>query len=716
MVALPGYHEGVKLESILVHRLRSASGAERLAMAAEALTDSGEKFDAGLADFIATEISPAVQWVAELPPSAQTSYLLARVATDAGDLSTAAQAWERFFQSHALRDPFHLLAYARILTDLGRFHDAVQHLRRALEQPLKHVFFARAGKLIERLAPRIDSHLRQCRIAVLGSSGSALLMPVLKALALRDRIQAEFYPGLYGSMTQEILDPASGLAKFRPDVVFLMANWRDLHLPAVTANEAEFVDSAVQRQVNLWLRLASQSRCHVVQSAYDFPLEESHGYLARSLPGGRARVIERVNARMLEAAPSHVSILDLPELQREAGKAWQDANLWYNFQQHPATEALPLLGDAMLAHVRAVLGLTRKVVVTDLDNTLWKGVIGEDGLDGIEVGPGSPAGEAHVRLQQYLLDLKARGILLAAASKNNYDDAAQPFQKHPNMLLGMEDFAAFEAHWNDKAGSIREIARKLSLGLDSFVFLDDNALEREWVRSQLPEVAVVELSASVFHYVQDLDRRRLFYALSLSAEDQARAEHYRSEAGRKHLQATSQSIDEFLAQLQLRASSVPVSDKNLARVTQLTNKTNQFNLTTRRYTEAQVHQFVEQPGCWSAAFHLADRMGDYGLIGVVFCRPGEHARQWEVDTWLMSCRVLGRQMEKYMFDRLVEAAQERGITQIIGVFQPTAKNALVRDHYPQLGFRPDAEQPGRFVYSVPSGPVTSATHILDQHP
>ncbi len=719
-----GYHESVKLESVLGHRLRAASGAEKLAVAAEALALSGGRFDAELADFMAVELTrlPAepdpltlIPWLAQLPHSATTAFLLARIATDARDLETAAQAWERFFQSHAQRDPFHLLAYARVLTDLQRFKEAALLLQRALEQPLKYVFFSRSEKLIQRLSPRIDSHLRQCRIAVLGTSGSTLLIPVLKAFALRDRIQAEFYEGLYGSATQEILDPASGLAKFRPDIVFLIASWRDLHLPAVTSDESAFSESLVERQKSLWERLAGQFGCHVVQHAFDFPVEEAYGYLARALPGGRSRVIEAVNAKLMEAAPSHVSVLDVPELQREAGKAWQDANLWYTFQQHPSTEALPALGEAMTAHVRAVLGLSRKVLVTDLDNTLWKGVIGEDGLDGIKVGPGSPAGEAHVRLQQYLLDLKARGILLAAASKNNHDDAALPFQKHAHMLLRMEDFAAFEANWNDKASSIREMARKLSLGLDSFVFLDDNPLEREWVRSQLPEVAVVELGASAFHYVQDLDRRRLFYAISLSAEDRARSEQYRGEAERKHLQATSQSIDEFLAQLQLRASCAPVVEKNMARVTQLTNKTNQFNLTTRRYTEAQVRQLVDRAGAWAGAFHLADRMGDYGLIGVVFCLPGPQAGQWEIDTWLMSCRVLGRQMEKYMFDRLVEAARERGITEIAGVFKPTQKNALVRDHYPQLGFTRAGEEAGevRYRYAVPDETAPSAIHILN---
>ena len=648
----------------------------------------------------------------DAPDTANTAYLRARIAFDAGDAESSARYWERFFALQPLRDPFHLLTYARCLADLERYDDAVFQLRRALEQRPRYAFYPRIEKLLKKLAAQTSSHLRECKAAILGTSTTSLLVPVLQASFLRDRIKAEVYEGLYGSAQQEILDPASGLAKFKPDIVFLPTNWRDLRLPATVESEAEFIASVVERHKAQWNRLAENFGCHVVQHAYDFPPEEPYGYLGVSLEGGRTRVIELLNLQLREQAPRHVSVLDAPLLQRETGAQWHNEMQWMSFQQHPSTECLPALADLMSAHARAVLGLTKKVLVSDLDNTLWKGVIGEDGLHGIKIGPGSPEGEAHARLQQYMLDLKARGILLAVASKNNHEDACMPFQKHERMLLRVEDFAAFEANWNDKAHSIREIAKKLSLGLDSFVFIDDNPLEREWVRSQLPDVAVVELGPTVFHYIRDLDRARPFFAVSLSAEDQARAEQYRSEAQRKHLQATSESLDEFLAQLQLQACVERVSEKNLARVTQLTNKTNQFNLTTRRYTEAQVRQLADDPTAWTGAFHLADRMGDYGLIGVIFCRAADEDA-WEVDTWLMSCRVLGRQMEKFMFDRLVEAAQAAGIRRITGVFRPTAKNVLVRDLYDQFGFQRISESPEevRYELAISSELRITATHV-----
>jgi FkbH-like protein len=708
----------------VLYRILHPDPAARRQAAAEYFSKSQAPFQSEIVDRILSELTrppsgdstaELLSWAENLPVNPQTAYACAKLAAECDHPARSLPHWERLLQLTSDRDPFVLLAFIKLLRDAGRLDEAALHLRRSLSPPPRYAFFPKADKLAADLASRTETHLRQCRIAILGASTTVLLTPVLRTLCFRDRIRAEFYEGLYGSVDQEILDAASGLASFRPDIVILLAHWRSLQLPAISEEEGARVDKIAAAQSARWKRLHETFGCHIIQQAFDFPAAEAHGYLANSLPGGRRRMIRLLNLRLQEAAGSHASILDTPLLQCAAGMHWQDQSQWYNFQQHPSTESLPMLADALTAHLRAVLGLTRKVLVTDLDNTLWKGVVGEDGLEGIKIGPGSPQGEAHAALQQYLLDLKSRGILLAVASKNNPEDACSPFQQHPHMLLRMEDFAAFEANWNDKAASLREIARKLSLGLDSFVFLDDNPLEREWVRSQLPEVAVVELRPSVFDYVADLDRGRYFEALTLSAEDRARAEQYRSEAARKHLQATSQSLDEFLAQLQLRATDAPITAKNLARAAQLTNKTNQFNLTTRRYTEAQVLKLAEDPAGWTRAFHLSDRMGDYGLIGVIFCRPAQ-SRQWEIDTWLMSCRVLGRQMEKFMFDRLVDAARLHGIQEIVAVYRRTPKNGLVREHYLKLGFTKidEGSEESRYRLAVPREVVRTATHISSE--
>jgi FkbH-like protein len=717
-----------RLESVLAHQLRAASRpAEKAAVAAEFLQGLGSRFDEESAEILAEGLKPippdALRVLLKgLPPGVNTGYLRAVLASETGE--PAGAAWERFFAEHYSYDPMHRLAWARSLAAEEHFEEAAKQLRLALSQPVRYAFFPRAEKVVRSLAAQTSSPLRRVRVAVLGTSTTNLLVPVLEALCLRDRIHAEFYQGLYGAVEQEILGPASGLASFRPEVVFLISHWRDLDLSPISSDPEQFVDEVVKRQSALWERLSGQFACHVVQHTFDFPHEDAYGPLSGSLPRGRARVIAAVNQRLRDAAPGYVCLLDAAAVQRRIGsERWEDAGQWHNFKQHPATEALPELAEEQQAHLRAVLGLTRKVLVVDLDNTLWKGIIGEDGLAGIEIGPGTAAGEAHQRLQEYLRDLSTRGILLAVCSRNNPDDARLPFEKHEHMVLRLKDFAAFEANWNDKAENLRVIGQQLSLGLDSFVFLDDNPLEREWIRSQLPEVAVVEPRASVFQYVRDLDFGRHFFALSLSKEDLARADQYRTETQREMLRASAQSLDEFLASLKLEAYVAPVSASNLARVTQLANKTNQFNLTTRRYTEAQIERLAAQPGSWTGAFQLSDRMGSYGLIGLILCVPAG-ARTWVIETWLMSCRALGRQMERFMFDRLLEAAAEAGVNEIIGLYRPTDRNGLVANLFSELGFSriPQAagnEAPGdevRWSVPVPASPKPTAVHVRDLTP
>ncbi|HZU24316.1 MAG TPA: HAD-IIIC family phosphatase [Bryobacteraceae bacterium] len=705
------------LDRVLAQRLRSLPPAERVVAAEQVAAELGHRFDSAVADVLLAELggTPASA-LAGWPETPTRAWLTAQLEMNVGHSEPAAAAWRRFLELRGASDPKHLLAYARCLADAGAPGEAVAQLRLALSRGLSYPQLAGIEKLVDRVAAAAADSVRECRVAILGTSTTALLIPVLRAFCLRDRIRASFYEGLYGALEQEILDPASGLARFRPNIVFLLGNWRDLKFD-VAGSADEWIEEQARRLSALWQRLSDSFPCHVVQHTFGFPAADPDAYLATVLPRGRTRLIERLNLRLREVAGPGVSLLDTPALQRECGNDnWSDEVQWARYRQHPGTAALPRLAEEQMAHLRAVLGLTKKVLVTDLDNTLWGGIIGEDGLSGIRIGPGSPEGEAHQDLQRYLLALKTRGVLLAVCSKNNPDDARLPFEKHENMLLKLDDFAVFRANWEDKASNIAAAARELSLGLDSFVFLDDNPLEREWVRTALPQVAVPDLGESVFHFVRELDRARYFFSLSLSEEDLQRSEQYRIAAARQELRGAAGSLEEFLAQLQLRAAARPITDANLARVTQLINKTNQFNLTTRRYTEADVRRLASDPECWAVAFELSDRMGAYGLIGVILCVPGEERCSWRVDTWLMSCRALGRQMERFMFDRLVEAAQQRGVRRLMGTYRPTAKNGLVKDLYDQLGWERRGASDSETLYelAVPAGPVRTATHVEDE--
>jgi FkbH-like protein len=651
--------------------------------------------------------STVARWLADRRPASRPSlYLQARLSQTAGDPAAAAEHWDALFRGTAPTDPDVLLQYARVLAGVGRVGEAAERLRQALRSRPPYSFYPRIRTLLDRLWLAAPPAARRARIAIIGSSTTSIVAQVLRALCFRDGVNATFYEGPYGAHRQEVLDPDSGLYRFAPTLTFVLANWRDLQLPPQVEDEAAVVDAVVVEHTAAWRRLNDTAGCHVVQHGFDLPAEESHDALAVR-PGGRSRVIRLINQALAAQAPGHVSILDAEAVQAEVGRPqWQNAALWWTARQHPAPDAVPALAELQMAHVRAVLGLARKVVVCDLDNTVWGGVIGEDGLAGIELGPGSPAGEAYAALQDYLLELKRRGVLLAVCSKNNPDDARLPFTDHPQTRLRLDDFAAFFANWSDKAENLRAMAAQLALGLDSFVFLDDNPVERAWVRAQLPEVAVVELGPTPFTYVRDLDRGRHFQTVGLSDEDRGRSEMYRQGAARDAARTAYGSLDEFLAQLDMRASAVAIATANIGRVTHLLTTPNHFTLTTRRDTEAQVASLAAVPDGWARAFHLADRFGDHGLIGVLVCAPAPQD-SWAIDTWLMSCRVLGRGMEHFMFDRLCDAARAAGITSIVGVYRPTAKNAQVADLFTRLGFRRSAEQPDevRYLFDVAAGAV-----------
>ncbi len=711
---------GDPMDRTLAAQLQERDTARRLDLARRVALDLGNRFDAGicavLVDALVAITGPALdEWLDGLEETPNALWLQAHLLT-----ATAGQAraWERFVSLRVRHERLDLVAWARALAGAGAHEDAARALRLGFAPGAAYSVFARAEKLVKQVAGLVRSNLRQTRIAVLGSTTTTLFTPVLEALCLRDRIGAEFYQAPFDSVHQEIWSSESGLARFRPAIVLSLQHWRDLHLEAVTAEESAFIKNFVEQHKQDWKRLSDSFACHIIQTSFDYPACDAFGNLSATLRGGRTRVIDLINLHLREQAPPNVSILNLAAVEREVGAGlWESEAAWRRYRQHPSLEALPELAENCMAHVRAVLGLSRKALVVDLDNTMWGGVIGEDGLDGIALGPDSPEGEAFLSLQSYMLDLKRRGILLAVCSKNNLADAQAPFERHPHSALKLDDFAAFVANWEDKASNLRLIARQLNLGLDSFVFLDDNPLEREWVRSQIPEVTVIEPGTSPFHFVRELDRGRYFEALSLSREDLARADQYRVEAQREGLRASAASVEEFLANLRLQAQASSIHDRNLARVTQLVNKTNQFNVTTRRYTEDQVRAIAQEPNGWAAAFEMSDRMGSYGLIGVLFCRPAEGAA-WEVDTWLMSCRTLGRQMEKFMFDRLIESAIEKGIRRIIGVYRPTAKNEMVRALYDQMGFRRMEESSRkadcddvRYELDVPAKAILTATHV-----
>jgi FkbH-like protein len=581
------------------------------------------------------------------------------------------------------------LAWSRVHAEAGRVDDAWAELRASLDLDADYAFLARAARHFARLKhAAAPSVIRTARIAVVSSTTTDLFTPLLELACFRDQIGVEIYHGLFGNYQQAVLDGASDLYAFRPDFVLVLTNWRDANLAPFSADPDGETSRVVSEVCSLWHQLLGRLTCRVIQHAFDLPADDPNGHVGFAHPGGRARVLRAINDRLRESAPPEVAVLDLDHIAGLCGKRrWFDRTYWHTIKQYPAPAALPTLVDHHVALIRAALGLTRKVLALDLDNTLWGGIVGEDGVDNLRIGPPSAAGEAHVALQVYAAELATRGIVLAACSKNNPTDALLPFTRRDGMVLRMEDFAAFRANWTDKPANLRDIARTLNLGLDSFVFLDDNPVERALVRAQCPGVAVPEVGEDPADFVRVLDKGLYFELWALSREDMNRARTYRGNAEREQLRTSAGSLDEFLRSLGMRAECGPFDDSVLARVVQLIGKTNQFNLTSRRHSEATVREMLRSPDCWTLYVKLTDRFGDNGLIGVMIARRALAGRRWLVDTWLMSCRVIGRRVEDLMLGRLWQHAASVGAVEIEGVYLPTAKNEMVAGLYSRYGFK-----------------------------
>ncbi|MGC2111750.1 MAG: HAD-IIIC family phosphatase, partial [Candidatus Korobacteraceae bacterium] len=364
---------------------------------------------------------------------------------------------------------------------------------------------------------------------------------------------------------------------------------------------------------------------------------------------------------------------------------WHSPAQW-NLAKLPFNSSyLPLYGEHVARLIAALRGKSRRCLIADLDNTLWGGVIGDDGLEGIQLAQGDATGESYLALQRHLLDLRQRGVVLAVSSKNNDETARLPFREHPEMLLKEEHFAIFQANWNDKASNIRAIAEELSLGLDAMVLLDDNPAERGLVRQLLPQVAVPELPDDPALYVRTLSAAGYFEAVTFSSEDLKRADFYQDNARRVTLQSQFADIEEYLASLKMVMTFQPFDETGRARITQLINKSNQFNLTTKRYTEAEVAAAESDPACFTLQVRVADIFGDNGMISVVICRK-RGADTWEIDTWLMSCRVIGRRVEDAVLREIIDHAKRAGVRKLIGRYIPTERNQIVIQHYEKLGF------------------------------
>lgn len=577
----------------------------------------------------------------------------------------------------------HLLARARDHVARREASAARRVLARLLDTTESFRVWQAAAAVADRVLALPDPQLRPLRVALLGSYTTSQLPGLLRPAGLRFGLRVEVYEAAYGQYRQEILDPESGLYRFAPDVVILAVHAGDLALPWHADDPTAAVQTEAARWQGLWQRLADRSRARIVQHNFAVPPERPLGHLTARLPGSRPRLIDALNERLAAAAGAQVTILDCDWMASLIGKArWFDDKHWYLAKQAVAPAALPTLARHTAAVLAAEAGLTRKCLVVDLDDTLWGGIVGEDGPDGIRLD--GPTGEAHLALQDYLIELRHRGVILAAASKNNEADALEVFHRRPEMRLRLDDLAVIVANWNSKPANLRQIAERLNIGVDALVFLDDNPAERELVRQQLPEVEVIEPPADPSGLRHALAASLLFEPAAFTPEDAGKTAQYKARADIAQLEAQAASLEDFWSSLQMRATVAPFDEQHLPRIAQLIAKTNQFNLTTRRHNLAAIQQMLRDPAVVHLYLKLSDRFADHGLVGVLIAR--EHDAVLDIDTWLMSCRVIGRSADTEMLMHLCHHALTRGCTRLQGTYIPTPKNQLVQHLYRDHGF------------------------------
>ncbi|MFK4135333.1 methoxymalonyl-ACP biosynthesis protein [Pseudomonas luteola] len=532
------------------------------------------------------------------------------------------------------------------------------------------------------------------RMALLSSHTVDHLVPSIRVAGLGRRLALSVYVGPYGMYRQALLTEDPVLTAFAPQVILLAldANDAPLNLPVDTGEEE--VEEAVRTRVDelrlLWRRAKERYAAKVIQQTL-VPSEPAlFGSFEALVPAAPHSVIERLNAAIRTAARQEgVLLLDLAALaaQGSYGQGLAEPVRWHQAKQLVSPTLAPLYGDHLARILAARVGLSRKCLVLDLDNTLWGGVIGDDGLEGIKLGQGSPSGEAFLAFQRYVVRLAERGVILAVCSKNDMAVAEAAFE-HPEMLIKRSSIAAFVANWEDKAGNLRRIASMIDIGLDSLVFVDDNPAERDIVRRELPEVGVPELPEDVADYAARVAAAGYFESASFTTDDATRGQNYALNAQRKAALGQATDMEGYLRGLEMVLTATRIGTAELTRSTQLINKTNQFNLTTRRYGEAEVERLAEDPRAIALAIRLKDKFGDNGLISVVLARPDSclAPKELYIDTWLMSCRVLGRQVEQAVLDVLITTATNAGYHALIGEYRPTSRNAMVAEHYPKLGF------------------------------
>ena len=559
------------------------------------------------------------------------------------------------------------------------------------------------------------------RLGITAANTFDLVLDCLPAAAMRHGVALDTLQTPYGMIVQPVLDPTSAVYTSKLDALLIVVDhrWLGLDTPAPDPAEHAAVDAALAQIESLLEGLRTHGGPPAIIQTLALPLSNLFGSFDAAIAGTLRARVSRFNAEVVALARKYGAyILDVAGLSAQVGADdWFNPVQWGAYKLAFDAKVAPVYAEWLGRLLGAIRGKSAKCLVLDLDNTLWGGVIGDDGMEGIVIGQGNARGEAHLAVQRVAQNLRARGIFLAVCSKNETAIALEPFRSHPDMLLREPDISVFQANWIDKATNLEAIAKALNIGLDALVLLDDNPAERAQVRKALPMVRVPEVPDDAAWFAWTLEAGGWFEAVTFSAEDADRVKMQAQDVRRAELMSGARDLTDYLRSLDMTISFRPFDAQGRQRIVQLINKTNQFNLTTRRYTEAQVSEMEADPSVLTLQVRLTDRFGDLGMIAVIIGRPHpERSSVLELDSWLMSCRVLGRQVEAATLSVIAARAKEMGIASLLGTYIPTDKNMLVENHYGKLGFTRAADEPdGRTIweldlaaYEPPAFPMTLA--------
>jgi FkbH-like protein len=548
----------------------------------------------------------------------------------------------------------------------------------------------------------MEEKAKQVRIAVLGDSATQHLSKAVKKAVTEKGFAAEVYDADYNQIEQQLFDKTGEVYAFQPDFILLFLCVEKLYAAYCAApleKRAAFAEEKAAAYYRYWSAIGQSCKAKVLQYTFVEKDDGVFGNYALHTEQSFLWQVKKLNLLLMEGASGKgdVFLLDLNKVALQAG--WTDfhSDQFYDVATMSVyLKALPLAAKAVADVVSAVRGKIKKCVVLDLDNTLWGGVIGDDGLEGIEIGE-LGNGRAFVRFQRWLKELTYRGIILCVCSKNEEKAAKLPFEKHPDMVLRLDDIAVFAANWENKADNIKRIQSRLNIGMDSMVFLDDNEFERELVKNYIPELCVPNMPKDPSDYVEYLQSLNLFETASYSENDRARGKQYKEEAERAAFSESFSDVGEYLSGLNMEMEYGAFEPFQYPRIAQLSQRSNQFNLRTVRYTEEEIKSIAQDEGYITLQFCMHDRFGDQGMISAVILQKQADGKLF-IDTWFMSCRVLKRTTEEFIVNKVIERAKEAGFTAVIGEYLPTAKNAMVADIYEKLGFKRTGN--GRFEANV----------------